>query len=216
LAKYKEDFNIKNPRRSFGLTPQIDTTEAKQKVDKILESFKKRVTYKKNYYRSTYIKEVNKRYNESDIKKSFSDLLKYTNYMNQNIVAHFVTNMVKDEDLKKILSEAEYGFEKKNALDTGINLFNSVYNFFDKIFGDKWEDIKFKLDDKGYFSEIYNENINNTDPNLLDLKELRDELLSKIDETCTYIEKVLIEEIEKTKVGFTLENIKKFLETNEK
>jgi hypothetical protein len=124
--------------------------------------------------------------------------------------------MVKSEDLKKILNEAEFDFDKKNALDFGIKIFDSVVKFYKLIFGDKWEDIKFKLDDKGYFTEIYNDNIDNKTPNLEDLKLLKDKLLEKVNETCAYIEKVLIEEIEKTKQGFTLDNIKKFLETNEK
>jgi hypothetical protein len=232
LAKYKEDFykNIEVPAKNSKLTigkkkrekyeknpPQINTTEAKQKIDKILDSFKKRVTYKKNYYRSHYTNEINNRYNESDIKKSFSDLLELTKTMNQNIVANFVTKMVKNEDLNKMLNEAEQGFTPQlNALTAGVNLFKSVYNFFDNLLGDKWEDIKFKIDGKGYFTEIYNENAEIKEPTLQDLRMLKYDLIQKLNETCDYIEKVLNQEIDKTKQVFSEDNIKKFLETNEK
>jgi hypothetical protein len=215
LGKYKENFQKKYGKINRDIKPAA-INQVKQKVDKILESFKKRVTYKKNYYRPLYLKEVDKRYNETDVSKSFSDLLEYAKFLNNNIVPHFVNNMRKSSDLKKALEEAETGFTPKlNALDFGTNLFNTVKNYYDKIFN-TYEDLKFKLEDKGYFTEIYNEYNAIKEPNVQDLKELRADMINKINETCDYIEKTLISEIDKVKQKFNTDNIKGYLETEVK
>lgn len=204
----------KNKRKEFEKNPpKISFEQVKQKVDKILETFKKRVTYKKNYYRSFHRKEVENRFNKNDINKSFFDLLDYCKILNLNIVSNFVDKMEKNDDLKKALMEAETGFNQQiNVMDVSTRIFNSVYKFIDKLFGNEWKDLKFKLEDKGYFTEIYNDYINIKEPTINDLESLKNKILLRINETCDYIEKTLNSEIEKVKQKLTIEKIKQILD----
>lgn len=201
----------------MGMTPQINYTEPKQKVDKIIETFKKRVTYKKNYYKNFKIKEVTNNYIGKDVNKNYTDLLEYTRKLNSTILVYFISKkgMIKNSDMTKILNEAEFGFEKMNTLETGINFWEGAYKFFKNLLGNKWKDIKFKLE-RGYFKEVYNKYNGKKNPTEQDLADFKKDLVDAIDNAFNYIEKELHLELDDIKTKITAEVIKKYLETNEK
>lgn len=135
--------------------------------------------------------------------------------MNNDIVKNFTNKMIKKGDMAFALTEAEFGFDKMNMVDTMSNFIEGAARFFKRLFGDKYKDIKFKLD-KGYFAEVYNKYNKIKNPTVENLREFKNELLSTLSTTCDYIEKVFNEEIDKIKTEITVDNIKKYLETDEK
>lgn len=230
LTRYKQYFDKSNADRAKQVgnvsakiksIPEKTLLGIKQKIDTILDGYKnKRIPEIKDKYKSQYIKKVQSDYNEKEIKRSFTNLLNNTKYINENIVADIVDNSLRGEDdMKYILyldkiTEAETGFTPQlNALSIGEKIFDYVYKFYDKTFGKKWKDLKFKVKEvvEGYFTKLYNKNAKIKEPTIRDLRQFRDDLLDRINKICNYIEKVLAEEIENTKKGFTTDNINTFL-----
>jgi len=114
--------------------------------------------------------------------------------------------MVKKDDYNKLLNEAEYGFEKKNALDFGVKLFNTLNKFRKKYFGKDIEDMKFELN-KGYFNELYNAYRQIKNPTTDDLQAFKGALTDRIIEVCNEIETVINKNIDKIRNKLTEDKI---------
>ena len=230
LARYKQYFDKKNAERAkeagkvipkIKEIPEKVLSDIKVKIDFTLDMYiTKRIPEVKNKFRAEYIKMVQSEYNEKEIKRSFTNLLNTTKYINENIVAHIVDNSLNHKQDMEItlrslkITEAEQGFSQQlNAFSYGEKIFDFVRSYYKKLFGGKWKDIKFKIKEvvKGYFSKLYNKNVKIKDPKISDLRLFRDDLLKMIDRVLNYIEKVLVTEINNTKRGFTIYNINTFL-----
>jgi hypothetical protein len=118
--------------------------------------------------------------------------------------------MIKEkEDMEKMLKEAEFGFDKKNALNFGTEIFDSLID----IFGKNVEDLKFELDKKGYFADIYNEYSGIENPTKSDLNLLKGAFINRIKEVTTEIESVFHKYLDKLKNGkYRIDRIKKFID----
>lgn len=128
--------------------------------------------------------------------------------LNNKIVEQFLKNMYKKSDFDKILKEAEFGFEKKNALDFGVKIGEKIGKYFNMLTGKDIKDMEFELD-KGYFNEIYNYNSKIKNPTVDDVKIFKKSLSNRVKEVCEEIESIINNKIDKVKNKITKEEIQK-------
>jgi hypothetical protein len=213
LIKYKEDYENK-----FGKVkdPKLSSIQnLKIKVDKILDTFIKRITYKKRSIISTQIKYINNNFSENDLPDSFNNLLKHVSFLNKNLVGKFTKNITTKKDMDKaLLMTEEFGFNVENAFDWGVKIGEWISRQFDKIFNIDDDEIESELS-KGYFTEIYDKYSKIKKPKVNELNNLKSEFINQIKVACDEIEGVFHKNINITKNKINLDKIIKYLKINE-
>lgn len=195
MGQYKAKYEAKYGKIKK-LGPLI--IDIKKRIDKILNTFKNRVTYKKRQIKSIYTKQINSTNN-------FNELLDLVKLANKDIVDKFLTNMTKKSDITIALKEAEQGFEKMSMM----SIADKISRFFEKIFHKDVKDIEFELN-QGYFTELYNEYNQIKNPNQNDIDSLKNNFISKLNEVCNDIEKFLHKKIEDVRAKLTEEKLEKY------
>lgn len=179
----------------------------KKNVDKILDTFKKRVNSKCAGIINAQKKYVLNNFKEADLPESYNKLLQHILNLNENMVGSFTKGMILKNDMAKaMLMKEEFGFVEKNALAFGTDIFDKYFSF---LFDKGKNEIETELE-KGYLVDLYND-YNKLKPTKENLKKLKEEFIVYLTSACNDIKLVFIKHIEKTKTEITLESIDNYI-----